>query len=185
MITNFTNGFKTLFDWVGNLGTFLKDSLIALLPERMRKWIQEDEKASSEKELSPNNVMSNKVSNVPQQTQALIMNPKSVTFQPHDKDQLYKMEESSVFAKPDDILGKTFQSIDKQFKALNTLTQTTNDKLADTIKIFSELLKVNQQQLNILPALIPQPAVSSPSFPSTTYDGISDARHEARRQIWG
>jgi len=172
------HGFDILWDWIGNLGTMIK--------EKLSSWWSGKEKpttSSNATSLSPNQIISPKNLKIP--TQALIVEPKGITFQPHNQDKLYKMKENSIYAKPDDMLGKTFQSIDKQLIALNTLTQKTMHKLDEHSEIFKSLLKVNQQQLGILPALAPQPMVQPKQFVNNEKnDRIHEMRQQYRPNIW-
>jgi phage-related protein len=190
MITTFTSGFKVLFDWIANLGTILKDSIISLLPERLQNWIKEDKKSNSEKNLSPNNVVTNKgINNIKPVVQTkfnwVADSGNMIRFQSAKDDKEYKMARGTLNAKPDDMLGKTFQSIDKQLIALNTLTQKTMHKLDEHSEIFKSLLKVNQQQLGILPALAPQPMVQPKQFISNEKnDRIHEMRQQYRPNIW-
>jgi hypothetical protein len=114
-------------------------------------------------------------------TQAIIDHPKQIIFQPAKQDKLYQMDKTSVFAKPDDILGKTFESIKNQLTTLNNLTQQTINRLDKHSEIFANLLSVNKDQLQLLPALASQPVTNEKQFPLASND--NDRIYKYRNRI--
>lgn len=178
--------FLKLFSWIGNLGTAIKDSILAILPERIRKWFESGEDPTVEKERP--NPINNQIMGIPSQyrtpsikTQAVIEQPKTIKFQPANEDKLYTMDQTSVFAKPDDILGKTFESINKQLSSLNTQIQKNTKILIEHTEIFQKILDVDQQQLNMLPALASTPETNDKQYPLSNID--SDRIYAYRNRI--
>jgi len=113
-------------------------------------------------------------------------NKEPIRFQSAKDDKEYRMDSGTLNIQPDDILGKTFANIDKQFKALNTLTQKSMDKLDEHAEIFKKLLQVNQQQLNILPSLAAsEPASNEREFSNSgQISKIDDYRKDIREYSW-
>jgi hypothetical protein len=113
-------------------------------------------------------------------------NKEPIRFQSAKDDKEYRMDSGTLNLQPDDILGKTFANIDKQFKALNTLTQKSMDKLDEHAEIFKKLLQVNQQQLNILPSLAAsEPASNEREFSNSgQISKIDDYRKDIREYSW-
>jgi hypothetical protein len=151
---------------------------------RLDEQIKELEQRAKNREVSPS------FKNLPTKksdkqeiinTQAFIDQPKTITYQPHNKDTLLTLDKTSVFAKPDDILGKTFESIKNQLTTLNNLTQQTVKSLDKHSEIFANLLSVNKDQLQLLPALASQPATNEKQFPLASND--NDRIYKYRNRI--
>jgi hypothetical protein len=180
------DSFSKFFSWIGNLGTAIKDSILEILPERIRKWFESGEDPTVEK-ARPNSI-NNQIMGIPSQYrtpsikgQAVIEQPKNITFQPANEDKLYTMDQTSVFAKPDDILGKTFENINKQLSSLNNQIQKNTKILIEHTEIFQKILDIDQQQLNMLPALASTPETNDKQFPLSNIE--SDRIYAYRNRI--
>jgi hypothetical protein len=121
-------------------------------------------------------------------TQALITSKTSpkITFQPAQEDKLYTMGEQDIYAKKDDILGKTFEDIKKQLTNLNKAFDKSVHILNDHTKIFESIMRLNKNQLDMLPNLIPAPVKNEQTIPSSDVrDPVYAYRSRIHDQLQG
>jgi hypothetical protein len=156
--------FTKLFDWFGNLGIDIGEKLYGAWDKTKNFFGGNNEKTVT-----------------PIKTEALITEPKIVRYQPANEDKLYKKGDSDVYAKPDDILGKTFQNIEKQLTNLNNAFSKSINVLNNHSKLFADMLNVNQEQLKLLPSLIPVQESYDKVIPSSD---IRDPAYEYRAKIY-
>jgi hypothetical protein len=164
----FKNGFKKFFDWIVNLGDSIKNGILSILPERMQKWIKGDK--------IENDTSSPKPETKPVKTKAAI-----ITYQPANEDRLYRSGSTDIYAKPDDILGKTFKNVEKQLTLLNDKFNKMVSVLDEHTKLFANIANINQQQLGFLPSLVPIQEKNEKRIPNTD---VRDPAYEYRTKIY-
>lgn len=111
-------------------------------------------------------------------------NKKQVTYQASNDDKLYTRKAGETYAKKDDALGKTFENIEHGLLNMSNILKEQNNIIKNHTEIFKKILNIDEEQLKMLPNLIPiapkeQP---SPMVNTNTRDAIYDYRNNVLRQ---